>query len=319
MRRRDAPNDEAARLEALWGLHVLDTPAEERFDRLTRLARRLFGVPIALVSLVDEHRQWFKSRDGLDFAETPRDVSFCGHAISSDALFVVPDALQDARFASNPLVLGEPHVRFYAGCPLKAPGGQRIGTLCIMDRQPRQLEDGDLEALRDLAAVVERELAAVQLATQDALTDVPNRLGFTLLAGQSLRFCRRQSAPAALVYVDLDGFKHVNDTFGHAEGDRALVLFAEQLAAAARDVDVLGRLGGDEFALLLFNATERDAERVVARLRRSLAAADREQRRGYALGFSHGVVAFDARRHRTIGDMLMQGDARMYATKRGKS
>ena len=318
MRFPDHPDGEAARLDALQALRVLDTPAEERFDRLTRLARRLFNVPIALVSLVDAQRQWFKSRAGLSISETPRDVSFCDHTIRGDDLLIVPDALLDERFAASPLVLGDPYVRFYAGCPLRSPNGQRIGTLCIIDRQPRQLDDDDRDALRDLAAVVERELAAVELATRDALTSVSNRRGFAMLADQSLRFCRRQQAPLALVYLDLDRFKHVNDTFGHAEGDRALVGFAEHLTAVARDTDVVGRLGGDEFALLLLDATESHAQGVVARLRRSVDVANRRYDRGYALGFSHGIVAFDARRHASIDAMLEHGDRRMYASKNAK-
>ena len=132
------PKNEAQRMESLRSLHILDTPAEERFDRITRLAKRLFGVPIALVSLVDESRQWFKSRQGLDATETPREISFCGHSILCDDTMVIADAAQDERFADNPLVTDEPHIRFYAGCPVQTPDRQRIGTLCIIDRQPRE-------------------------------------------------------------------------------------------------------------------------------------------------------------------------------------
>ena len=124
MKTPDIPPDEDARLAELRSLNVLDTIAEERFDRLTRMARRLFGVDVALVSLVDESRQWFKSCAGMELSETPRDISFCGHAILGDGAFVIPDALQDERFCDNPMVAGPPHVRFYAGCPLRGPGGR---------------------------------------------------------------------------------------------------------------------------------------------------------------------------------------------------
>ena len=312
------PDDEPSRLAALRALDVLDTPAEERFDRLTRLARRLFDVPIALVSLVDQDRQWFKSRAGLDATETPRDVSFCGHTILDDRPLVVPNALDDARFADSPLVLAEPNVRFYVGWPLKAPDGQRIGALCLMDRRPRPFGNDDLAALQDLAAMVEHELAAVQLATRDALTGVPNRRGFELLADQSLRVCRRQRLPMALVYIDLDGFKAINDAHGHAEGDRALVRFGERLSAAARDTDVVGRIGGDEFALLLVDATADQAAGMAARIEEAVDALDRGADRPYALSFSHGVVAFDPDRHESIGDLLVESDERMYERKRAK-
>ncbi len=157
------PADEAQRLAALRRLEILDTPAEERFDRLTRLARKLLGVPIALVSLVDHDRQWFKSKQGTGASETPRNVSFCGHAIADTEIFHIPDALEDSRFADNPLVTADPHVRFYAGAPLTAEGGHQIGTLCVIDRQPRELDEDELETLRDLADCVQDELARAEL------------------------------------------------------------------------------------------------------------------------------------------------------------
>lgn len=154
MKEPPRPAHEDDRLQALRQLLVLDTPPEERFDRLTTFAAQEFDVPIVLLSLVDAQRQWFKSRVGLDLCETARGISFCAHAILADEPMVVPDALLDARFADNPLVTGEPHIRFYAGAPLKMPDGQNIGTLCLIDRAPRQLDTVDLailSSLRDLA------------------------------------------------------------------------------------------------------------------------------------------------------------------------
>jgi GAF domain-containing protein len=130
------PENEAQRLAALQRLYILDTSAEERFDRLTRLAKVMFQVPTALVSLVDADRQWFKSRQGLDACETPRDISFCGHAILQGDIFHVPDTHVDLRFSDNPLVELEPKIRMYTGAPLLTPDGLRIGTLCIIDDQP---------------------------------------------------------------------------------------------------------------------------------------------------------------------------------------
>jgi PAS domain S-box-containing protein len=146
------PTNEAERLQALKDLGLLDTPPEERFDRITRLAQKLFQVPIALVSLVDGDRQWFKSRQGLDATETPRDVSFCGHAILGDDVFYVPDAMRDPRFADNPLVTSEPKVRFYAGAPLRVGPDLPMGTLCVIDHHARELTPQQLELLNDLAA-----------------------------------------------------------------------------------------------------------------------------------------------------------------------
>jgi PAS domain S-box-containing protein len=157
------PPDEQERLAALRALEILDTPAEERFDRITRVAARLFAAPIVLVSLVDSERQWFKSCIGLRVDETPRGVSFCAHAIAQDQAFLVPDAHVDERFADNPLVTGDPFIRSYAGQPLHEPGGRRVGTLCVIDRRPRTFTEDDLQLLRDLAAWAELELGSTEL------------------------------------------------------------------------------------------------------------------------------------------------------------
>lgn len=160
----DSPPDEVERLDELLRLQILDTPAEERFDRLARLATALLKTPIALVSLVDANRQWFKSCIGLDVRETDRSVSFCGHALHSDTPLVVNDALLDHRFRDNPLVSGHPHIRFYAGRPIHGPRGYRVGTLCVIDDKPRELTPVELTALDDLAALVESELRASELS-----------------------------------------------------------------------------------------------------------------------------------------------------------
>lgn len=171
------PPDEAQRIATLTGLNILDTSPEERFDRITRIAQRILGVPIALVSLVDANRQWFKSFQGFDVTEAPRDISFCGHAILGNDIFIVPDALLDPRFADNPLVTGEPHIRFYAGQPLKASNGSNLGTLCVIDRKPRQLSLSDLDCLRDLGALIENELNSLGISAANiAIQDNENRL-----------------------------------------------------------------------------------------------------------------------------------------------
>jgi phosphoribosyl 1,2-cyclic phosphodiesterase/CheY-like chemotaxis protein len=154
------PEDEGHRLDSLYALHLLDTPPEERFDRYTRIAAELFDVPIALVSLIDTDRQWYKSRHGIDIIESPRDTAFCAHTILDTAVLQVPDALQDARFADSPYVAGEPRVRFYAGAPLAAADGSLVGALCVVDRRPRRLDEQQLTLLRDLADLVQAELGA---------------------------------------------------------------------------------------------------------------------------------------------------------------
>ncbi|NWO07193.1 MAG: GAF domain-containing protein [Alteromonadaceae bacterium] len=136
----DFAKTEKLRLSALRKLNILDTPSDERFERLTNIAQRFYDVPVALFTLVDEKRQWFKSKQGLDVTETPRSVAFCDHAIRGDTVFIVEDARTDARFKDNPLVTGDPFIRFYAGMPVREPGGFKIGTLCIIDYEPRVIQ-----------------------------------------------------------------------------------------------------------------------------------------------------------------------------------
>ena len=176
------PVDELLRLETLRNLKILDTDPEERFDRVTRLAKRIFGTPIALVSLIDNDRQWFKSRQGLDATETARDISFCGHAILGDETLVVEDATSDDRFTDNPLVTDDPSIRFYAGYPLNAPDGSKVGTLCVIDREPREMSDEDLKLLEELGRMVEEELAVANLMHNDAVTGLSNATGFSQIA-----------------------------------------------------------------------------------------------------------------------------------------
>ena len=183
------PPDEEERLAGLYALRILDTPPEERFDRIARLAARLLGTPIALISLVDRDRQWFKARVGMAALETPRDVSFCAHAVSARSALVVPDTLKDERFAANPLVTADPNIRFYAGHPLAGPDGHLMGTLCIIDHQPRQLSAADRSVLADLASIVENEMANRELAEAMAAQRMAEGRLRTILNAAPLGIC----------------------------------------------------------------------------------------------------------------------------------
>ncbi len=158
---------EKRRLAALEKLGIMDTPPEERFDRLVRIARQFYGVKTALFTVLDDKRQWFKSKDGIDAKETPRSVAFCDYAIRQDKAFIVEDASKDPRFKSNPLVTGQPHVRFYAGIPVREPSGFKLGTLCIIDDKPRQIQEVELDVLRTLASLIEDELECAYLTGGD--------------------------------------------------------------------------------------------------------------------------------------------------------
>ena len=152
------PSNESARIAALHALNILDTPREDRFDRLTRLAMRVFNVPYSTISMIDAQRQWFKSIQGLTLCETSRDISFCAHAILYDEILYVENALKDQRFHDNPVVVGDPKIRFYAGCSLNV-NGFKMGTFCVFDKKPRPFTSEDRQLLKDLAGLAEQELA----------------------------------------------------------------------------------------------------------------------------------------------------------------
>lgn len=303
------------RLQVLQSLRVLDTAAEDRFDRITRLACKIFNVPIALVSLVDKDRQWFKSRAGLAAAETPRDVSFCGHAIAGTDVFVVNEASGDQRFCDNPLVTGDPKVEFYAGYPLTSPAGMRIGTLCLIDHRAREFSTDEQETLCELGAMVEAELFSAALATTDELTRISNRRGFQSIGDHVLALCRRVGTPARLVVFDLDGFKAVNDSLGHGAGDLVLVAFARSLLKTYRDSDVVARLGGDEFAVLLTNVDRVSFDSSLARLDNSLRQSMDDGRLALRVAYSAGCTLYDPQRHTDIAALLKAADQQMYRQK----
>jgi sigma-B regulation protein RsbU (phosphoserine phosphatase) len=192
------PVNDAERLAALEDLHLLDTAPEERFDRITRLLTLVLQVPMAYIALVDADRQWFKSSCGLNATQTSRAISFCGHTILSDEPMIVQDAAEDERFRDNPIVLEDPFIRFYAGYPLAGPGGHKVGTLCVADRRPRSLQAFEVETLREMARIVERELSLVEVAhLQRALIASQSHLTYEL--SQAARYVR------SLLPAHLDG------------------------------------------------------------------------------------------------------------------
>lgn len=311
---------EQQRIAALRALDILDSEYEQRFDRITRLAQRLYGTEIAAVTLVDEHRQWFKSRQGPLDSEGTREDSFCAHAITDpDETMIVGDARSDIRFAKNPLVTGEPNIRFYAGHPIKAPGGQPIGALCVVDPSPRAADEIDTESLRDLAAMVDDEVAALALAITDPLTGLSNRRGFDTLAPRIYSVAERFSVPIAAVYIDLDNLKPLNDFCGHDAGDRALIETAQLLQRELRESDVVARIGGDEFIALLTDADDDEAATAISRLEQAIAQRNDTTDEPFELQFSIGAVSGRPGAPGVSLDGLVdEADARMIAAKRDR-
>jgi diguanylate cyclase (GGDEF)-like protein len=277
----DIPVDEARRLTALHATRLLGSAPEEAFDRITRMAARLLHAPTALVSLVDKDVQWFKSRCGFEATETARNISFCGHAILEHEPLVINDATTDPRFHDNPLVTGEAHVRFYVGVPLYSVDRMPIGTLCVIDRVPREVSSEDLDMLRDLARMVEQLIHHRQLATaaqalhshvlrdatnpelsaaaeqvefllnHDQLTGLSNRQALARTISAGLDEWHKQGTPTLVAAINLDKFKRLNESLGHHAGDQALVSITWSLQAVLRPGDLLARIGNDEFVVLL--------------------------------------------------------------------
>jgi diguanylate cyclase (GGDEF)-like protein len=249
---------ETRRLIALESYRILDTEFEEAFDRYTRLAAVLIDAPIAAISFVDAERQWFKSVIGMTLRETPRDVSFCAHAILQQRPLIVQDASLDPRFCDNPLVTSEPGLRFYAGAPLRTPDGENIGTICVLDPRPRDLTAEQQRSLADIADSVVTTLELYKtlremsrMALTDSLTELPNRIQFFNALNATIADSNRTKRPFSLLYLDCDEFKRVNDTLGHEAGDRLLRRMSSGLQNTLRGRDLAARLGGDEFAVIL--------------------------------------------------------------------
>jgi diguanylate cyclase (GGDEF)-like protein len=325
--------EEARRLAAVRRLGLLDTPPEERFDVFTRLAASVTGAPVSTISLIDEQRVWFKSSRGLPegVREVPRDIAACAlMAGINDDVLVIPDATQDARVAASPLVTGDFGMRFYAGAPLRAPTGEVIGSLCVIDRVVREPDASLIQALGDLARGVSSALRIhemTELALKDPLTGLGNRRMFDEALAAAVTFgCDRRGRNAVgVLAVDLDRFKDLNDSLGHVGGDAVLREVGQRLALSLREGDVAARLGGDEFALLVTvpdgPGVELDFRELGERLLRALRGravpvegADVAVRGSVGIAFaSHraaGGVPFEARA------LLNAADAALYIAKR---
>ena len=303
--------DTTRRLHALHSLKILDANGDARFERAKRMATRLFRAALTVVDVAGRNATG-PLRQLLDAFEAawPRGA----HAPGAGAdIFVVEDTRLDPRFASDMIALEALKIRSYAGCSIHGPDGSRLGALCILDSKPRRFSTEDLELLAELGEMVQEELVALSLATSDVLTKLANRRGLEQIASHILPMAKRLKLPLALVQIDLDGFKEVNDSHGHEAGDRLLTAFARQLLKNFRESDVVARSGGDEFCVLMSGAAEANVRQTLSRLEAMLASAA-----GGSIRFSAGIAMFDPARHTSLADLVREADLQMYESKRAR-
>ncbi|OYV32355.1 MAG: diguanylate cyclase [Rhodospirillales bacterium 20-64-7] len=307
--------DEPGRLAALRRYDLLDSAPESSFDRITALVKTVLDVPIAVISLVDTGRLWFKSVQGGGGDAIPRDTSFCHHTIQSRTPMIVPDVADDPRFVDLPAVTGPPHIRSYIGVPLETPDHYNIGSLCAMDILPRVFRPEQIDLLQRFAALVSNELELRSIALTDQLTGAVSRRALLQEAERIVaRFGRAQN-PAALVVFDLDHFKQVNDRYGHAVGDIVLRSTAACCLGLIRESDIFGRLGGEEFALLLPDAGLETALTVAERIRAALEGLLIPAEPAIEITGSFGISALSAA-FTSAAEWLQAADTAMYEAKR---
>lgn len=307
---------EAWRLEALNGLDLLDTPPEEAFDRIARLIRNIFDLPIGIVSVIDAHRQWIKAGSGSTRSEIERRESLCNLTIQSGGPHIVSDLRADPQTRDNPLVTGPRGLRFYAGVPLTTSDGFNIGTLCAIGHEAREFGQREIDILADLARVTMDEIELKQRASTDNLTGLMTRGTFREEAERALGLAVRHKQELAVVTLDIDHFKAINDTYGHGVGDRVLKVVAQTCASTPRQTDLVGRIGGEEFVVLLPHTGRPGALEAAERIREAIEmlALDGTGVTGLKVTASFGIATLDG----ATGDLdalLANADAALYEAK----
>lgn len=317
------PENEFERLQALRSYDILDTPPELEFDALARLASYAFGSPIAVVSMMDEDRLWFKSKVGLDVPQLDRKIAFCAHAIMHPRdMLIVPDLGEDQRFAQNPLVAQSPFIRFYAGAPIVDTSGHALGTIATIDVKPRVFDAVQRSALQDMSTLVmnalyarRRALDLERLALTDYLTGIANRARFEKALSDEYNAAKRTGDCFSVLVMDLDGFKAINDTYGHAAGDEVLCEVARRVGQIVRQQDVFARLGGDEFAVVMRSGNIHDAAMLAARITSEFAAPFQDARGNrLRIGISVGSATSNASLP-SAAELLFQADRALYGAK----
>lgn len=229
---------------------MLDTEPEHRYDRLTKLCARVFNVDISLISFIDENRQWIKSSLGFSQRQTERSIAFCNQTIAQEDIFVVPDTLLDRQYVNNIMVTSAPYVRFYAGCPIHARSGEKLGALCLKHSKPREFSESDKVLLKQLTEMVEQEIEYNPLLDEDKLTGLLNRDAFERRAQQLLTIFVPLKKNITMYYFDLNNYKRIIHAHGISAGDEAIIHFSRLLSETFTDTELVARLVDDEFVVL---------------------------------------------------------------------
>jgi len=321
------------KLARLSTSNLFYTPIEERFERLTRIARVALDVPVAAVTLINSEKQWFKSVSGWDVTELPMERSLCQWTLDDNQVTIIEDTSEDPRTLDHPLVEFSPKFRFYAGCPLKDAENRLVGTLCTYDINPRKFSAVDRQCLRDLAALTHREFHADQLAhahaamtaklgiarreaMMDPLTRLWNRRGAMVMLHGACQEADQTDRPLAVALLDLDNFKRVNDTYGHSIGDEVLRRLGSCIISCIRDDDVTCRIGGDEFLLLISDADAQIAAHVAERLRRSITETAIATRQGnIPISISIGFTIREPNENVSAEELLERADKGLLQSK----
>ena len=265
------PADEEDRLRDLDRFGVLGGSSDVHLERLVELARLIFAVPMAAISLVTADRQWFLAGKGLHITETPRGVAFCAHAIMGDQVMVVPNALEDERFRNNPLVTSQPQIRFYAGAPLRSSHGYNLGTLCVIDCRPMEPTAAQIRQLELLSQLVMRELELRRERFLCPITGLPIRQQFLRIAEKEFKRAREKGKHLSLLLFDIDNFRAINSRWGHQAGDNLMADLCQLSRQFLSEKDFAGRLGDGEFALLLVDTPPQEALATAEVLRHAVA------------------------------------------------
>ncbi len=332
MKKPELPVDESSRIAALNSLGIVYSPVEERFDRITRIAKRMFDVPIALISLVAADQQWFKSCQGLTVAETPREISFCGHAILMDEPLVISDTLKNPDFADNPLVVNEPFIRFYAGQTISFLG-KKIGTLCVIDSKPREFRPSDLDSLTSLAAWIENELTiaamsevqqelissrdeAQRKALIDPLTGGWNRQGIEEVLALAFPKAKHRNSIVTIMKIDLDEIRYLNDSHLHTGDEVTLKEVAQRIRTTVRSADVVARFDEHELLVFLENCNKETARTLAQNCLRNVAIEPIQVPNGDVMAtISIGMACNEGTDEWDMDKMIALADSALYDAK----